>query len=125
MSEKINPIDQDPIKKEQLLDRLRKTDDIIFIIFIVILFLLFIVPAIGELVINNQGFIDLFKYDPTVYNQTTEATSQNIIVILVVVLVILFWYHFKLRGLLGQKGIDSLAERLRDLLDVQPPKEKK
>ncbi len=38
------------------------------------------------------------------------------LIFFVVYLILLFKKHFKLRALLGQKGIDSLAEKLKNFL---------
>ncbi|MFA5188295.1 MAG: hypothetical protein WC460_02965 [Patescibacteria group bacterium] len=118
------PIEKDLTKIIKLQEKLKKVDDLIFIIIGIFCFLILVQPAISELSVNNSGIINIFRYDPTAYNDLQENILGTAVIISFIALFILFNLHFRIRNRLGQTGLDSLAERLRNFFNL-PPQGKK
>jgi len=115
--EKIIPeIKSNPTKELELKNQLTKTDNLIFIIITRYVSSNMIVYLIDWLLQDNKFVMNFFKLSPAAYkniSDTLQAVLGCILIILFVCVSLLLKKHFSLRKALGQKGIDSLAERFK------------
>jgi len=109
-----------PAKQTEFKKQLTRTDNLIFIMITVFFGNGTLVYLVNRLLEDNQLVMKYLKLSPASYKSLADDISAFLgflMIALFIALYFLFRRHFQLRQNLGLKGLDSLAERLKNFFE--------